>query len=279
MQDHLPATEESFALNRLSWDERVDSHMASAFYDVEGFRRGRDSLGPIESAEIGDVSGKRIAHLQCHFGLDSLSLARRGAKVTGLDFSETAIAAARRLAEETGIDASFVQGNVYDALDLLAPGQWDLVYTSWGTITWLPDISHWARVVAQLLAPGGRLYFLDSHPVASALHQSDPTAPIQPAYDYFHGPVPLEFEDEGSYTGGESRFTQSRTHEWIHPLSAVVTALLEADLRLRAVREHDRIAWQLFPSMIQGPDSMWRLPPEVPRIPVAITIEAEKMGC
>lgn len=272
----LPTAERSFALNQLSWDEKVDSHMTSSFYDVDGFRRGRDSLGPIEIAEIGDVSGQRIAHLQCHFGLDSLSLARRGGRVTGLDFSGAAVAAARRLANETRIDASFVEGNVYDAPDLLERGVWDLVFTSWGTITWLPDIDRWARVVAQLLAPGGRLYFLDAHPVALALHQADPAAPIQPAYDYFHGLEPLEFEDEQGYADGEGRVTQVRTHEWIHPLGAMLTALGEAGLNLTTLREHDSVAWQLYPSAIRGEDGMWRLPREVPRIPLAITVEAEK---
>ncbi len=276
MSHDVPAGERSFAINQLNWDERVESHMTSSFYDVDGFRRGRDTLGPIESAEIGEVCGKRIAHLQCHFGLDTLSLARRGARMTGLDFSGEAIKAARRLAKEAGIDATFVQGNVYDAPDLLKRGQWDLVYTTWGTIAWLPDVSAWARVVVELLAPGGRLYFLDSQPVASALHQVDPTAPVEPTYDYFHGPVPLEFEDEGSYAVEESRFNHARTHEWIHPLGAMLTALLETGMRLTAVREHDCIAWQLYPSMICGSDGMWRLPPGGPRIPLAVTVEGQK---
>jgi hypothetical protein len=148
MASEFPRAERSFELNRLSWDERVNGHMASGFYDVEGFRRTLDSLGLIESAEIGNVSAFRIAHLQCHSGLDSLSLARRGGKVTGLDFSGTAIAAARRLADQVGISAAFVQGNVYAAPALLQAGQWDLVFTTWGTVTWLPNDPRRGRHVA-----------------------------------------------------------------------------------------------------------------------------------
>lgn len=269
-------TDESFALNRLSWDERVDGHMASSFYDVAGFLAGRDTLSPIEKAEIGDVAGQRILHLQCHFGLDSLSLARRGAEVTGLDFSSNAVAAARQLARQTGIGASFVEGNVYDAPALLPAGEWDIVFTSWGTVTWLPDIAAWAGVVAQMLAPGGRLYFLDCHPVASALHQGEPDAPIQPTYDYFHGSVPLEFEEEGSYADAEASFTSTRTHEWIHPLGTMITGIIEAGMHIQAVRDHDGIAWQLFPSMTCGQDGLWRLPQDAPRIPLSVTIEAGK---
>jgi SAM-dependent methyltransferase len=268
--------EESFELNKLSWEERVDAHVSSAFYDVAGFRAGRDALGPIESAEIGDVSGERIAHLQCHFGLDTLSLARRGAKVTGLDFSGKAIEAARRLAQETGIAATFVEGNVYDAASLLGRGQWDRVFTSWGTIIWLPDITRWADTIAQLLAPGGRLYYLDAHPIVLTLEQSEAGAPIQPAYDYFHGRQPIEIEEEGTYTDPDRAFMHNRTHEWIHPLSETIMALVNAGLRITNLREHDAVPWQPFPSMTRDSDKQWRLNPDVPRIPLAITIEAQK---
>ncbi|HWH18617.1 MAG TPA: class I SAM-dependent methyltransferase [Allosphingosinicella sp.] len=267
---------QSFALNRASWDERVAVHVASRFYDVDAFRAGKDMLGPIESAEIGSVDGLRVAHLQCHFGLDSLSLARRGARVTGLDFSAKAVAAARQLADETGIDAAFVEGNVYDAPALLGAGCWDLVFTTWGTVTWLPNIAGWAEVVAALLVSGGRLYFLDSHPVALALGQTEAGAPLGPTFDYFHGAAPLEFDEGGSYADPAAELEHSRTHEWIHPLGSTISALLAAGLRLTALREHDAVAWQLYPSMRQEEDGLWRLPPDHPRLPVAVTIEAVK---
>jgi SAM-dependent methyltransferase len=268
--------DESFELNKLSWDERVDAHVASAFYDVDGFRAGRDALGPIESGEIGDVAGQRIAHLQCHFGLDTLSLARRGARVTGLDFSGKAIEAARRIAQECDIAATFVEGNVYDAVDLLGSERWDRVFTSWGTIIWLPDIVRWAETISQLLVPGGRLYFLDAHPIVLALEQSDSGSAIQPAYDYFHGGKPIELEEEGTYTDTGCAFSHNRTHEWIHPLSETLMALINAGLRITNLREHDAVPWQPFPSMTHGADKQWRLNPAIPRIPLAVTIEARK---
>lgn len=274
--EHTSPSDEWFALNRASWDERVDGHLASDFYDVNGFLAGRDALGPIESTELGDVSEKRILHLQCHFGLDSLSLARRRARVTGLDFSGKAIEAARRLASEARIDATFVEGSVYDAPALIEPESFDLVFTTWGTVTWLPDISRWAKTVALMLAHGGRLYFLDAHPVALALEQTEPTDPIHPAYDYFHGDVPLVFESQGTYADVDHAFTQVRTHEWIHPISAMITALTDTGMQLCAIREHDATAWQMFPSMTRGDDGLWRLPPDVPRLPLALTLEAKK---
>jgi 2-polyprenyl-3-methyl-5-hydroxy-6-metoxy-1,4-benzoquinol methylase len=142
--------EEYFEANRRSWDERVAIHRrdSTGFYQVETALRGEDKLNPIEASEIGDVRGLRIAHLQCHFGLDTLCLARRGALVVGLDFSPAAIAEARTLAAQTGLPATFVEGNVYDARKLLQ-GQFDLVYVSWGAINWLPDILAWAGVVAR----------------------------------------------------------------------------------------------------------------------------------
>ncbi|MGE4253246.1 MAG: class I SAM-dependent methyltransferase, partial [Parvibaculaceae bacterium] len=154
-----------FDANRKSWDERVAIHRRdeTGFYEVQRVLDGGDKLNAIEAAEIGDVRGLRIAHLQCHFGLDSICLARRGASVTGLDFSPAAVAEARALARRAGTNAQFVEGNVYDARSLLS-GDFDLAYVTWGAINWLPDIAQWAKVVASLLKPSGRLYLAESHP-------------------------------------------------------------------------------------------------------------------
>lgn len=266
---------EGVAVNRANWDERVAVHLRSAFYDVEGFRRGETDLGPIEVAEIGDIAGLRVAHLQCHFGMDTMYLARRGARVTGLDFSANAIAAARALATETGSSADFVEGDLYDAPPLLGSGVYDLVFTSWGTIIWLPDIVRWAQVVATLLKPGGRLYFLDGHPAARALDQDDADAPIQPRYAYFRD-APIEFDVQGSYADRDAVFTHTRTVEWDHPLGAIVDALLAAGMRLTALREHDAAAWQMWPCLVEGPDGLWRMPAGRPNLPLSLTIEAVK---
>lgn len=267
--------EDGVALNRAQWDERVDVHLRSAFYNVDGFRRGETDLSPIEAAEIGDVGGLRIAHLQCHFGMDTMHLARRGARATGLDFSPKAIAAARALAAEIGSPAEFVEGDVYDAPRLLGEGRYDLVFTSWGTIIWLPDIARWARVVAALLKPGGRLYFLDGHPAAWPLDQADAKAPLLPTHPYFRD-TPMEFDGQGSYADGNAVFTHTRTVEWCHPLGAIVGALLAAGLRLTALREHDAATWQRWPVLVQGADGLWRMPADRPNLPLSVTIEAVK---
>lgn len=266
---------EGVAANRAHWDERVAVHLRSAFYNVDGFRRGETDLGPIEAAEIGDIAGLRVAHLQCHFGMDTMYLARRGAQVTGLDFSANAIGAARALAAETGSSAEFVEGDLYDAPRLLGEGRHDLVFTSWGTIIWLPDIARWAQVVAGLLKPGGRFYFLDGHPAARALDQAGADAPLVPSYAYFRD-APIEFEGQGSYADRGAVFNHTRSVEWDHPLGAVVGALLAAGLRLTALREHDAAAWQMWPCLVPGTDRLWRMPADRPNLPLSLTIEAVK---
>jgi SAM-dependent methyltransferase len=266
---------EGVALNRANWDERVAVHLRSAFYNVDGFRRGETDLGPIEAAEIGDIAGLCVAHLQCHFGMDTMYLARRGARVTGLDFSANAVAAARALAAETGSRAEFVQGDLYDAPRLLGEGLYDLVFTSWGTIIWLPDIARWAQVVATLLKPGGRLYFLDDHPAARPLDQAGPETPVVPTYPYFSS-APVESDVQGSYADRDAVFTHTRSVEWMHPLGAIVGALLAAGLRLTALREHDATAWRMWPCLMRGKDGLWRMPADRPNLPLSITIEAMK---
>ncbi|HLK44205.1 MAG TPA: class I SAM-dependent methyltransferase, partial [Thermoleophilia bacterium] len=159
----MAVVDERLAVNRAMWDARVPVHVASDFYNVEGFRRGELSIAPFEPAELGDVAGRRLVHLQCHFGLDTLSLARLGADVTGVDFSPVALDEARRLADETGLLARFVEATVDRARDVL-DGNFDIVYTSWGVLVWLPDLGGWARTIAGLLRPGGFVYLVDEHP-------------------------------------------------------------------------------------------------------------------
>ncbi|MEM8647924.1 MAG: class I SAM-dependent methyltransferase, partial [Pseudomonadota bacterium] len=160
---------------RASWDERVSHHVddTSGLYDVSSFLKGEDTLSPIDIAEIGDVAGLRIAHLQCHFGMDTLSLARRGAKVSGLDYAPSAIAKAKELAAATGLDAEFVCSDVYEALEHLPGEAFDMVFVTCGTICWLPDLEPWAKVVAGLLKPGGKFYLCDLHPAMAQMEEED----------------------------------------------------------------------------------------------------------
>jgi SAM-dependent methyltransferase len=264
-----------FEINRRNWEDRVPIHLRSgATYRVDAFLAGADNLHAIEAAEIGDVHGRRLLHLQCHFGLDTLRLARRGADAAGLDFSPRAIAAARELAGRAGIAARFVEGNVYDAA-VLTPGPFDIAYTTWGTICWLPDIARWAKIVAAVLAPGGFLYFADCHPAAQMLEQVDgrlvATYPWRTAAD-----APLMFEDSTTYTEDPTPLANPRTCVWIHPLSDIVSALQDAGLSIDMLHEHERLPWKLFPMMVEAGDGLHRLPPGIASVPLALSLKARK---
>lgn len=265
-----------FAINRRNWDDRARVHLQdrNGAYGIDAFRAGKDSLFPIEAAEIGDIAGKDVLHLQCHFGLDSLSLARRGARVTGLDFSPVAIAGARALAEETGLSARFVEGNLYDAPRLIAE-RFDMVYTTWGTLMWLPDLRQWAQVVAELLKLGGSFYFLDVHPYTMALDEVD--GRLQPCYAWrTPRDQPLIFVEETTYTGDDTALASPETRQWIHPLSDTVAALLEAGLTLDFLREHDVLTWQLFSFLEPAGNGLYRLPADRVPLPLSVSLRASK---
>ncbi|MGP9818940.1 class I SAM-dependent methyltransferase [Salinarimonas sp. NSM] len=261
--------------NRKAWARRAALHVAdgTGFYDVAGFLGGGEALYPIEAAEIGNVTGLRIAHLQCHFGLDTLSLARRGADVTGLDFAPEAIGAARDLAARAGLAARFVEADVYEAREVLE-GAFDLVYATWGTIVWLPDVRRWARTVASLLGPSGALYFADLHPSALVLDERE--GRLQPSYGW-RTPAdrPDRFVETASYTG-DAFSTPVEEFCWIHPLSDIIGGLLDAGMAIEFLHEHERIPSRLFPSMVPGADRMYRLPDGAVPIPLAVSIRATK---
>lgn len=268
-------TNDAHRLNRAFWDERVPIHVGSGFHDVEGFKAGGISLGPDEVRDLGDVRGRRLAHLQCHFGLDSLSWARLGAEVSGLDFSEPAIDAARRLALEVGLRADFVQGEVYDAPVLLGGG-FDVVYTGIGALCWLPDIDRWAKVVADLLRPGGELYLVEFHPAIWGLEPNAVTGVPEVRYDYFTRPGGERVAVEGSYAQTDAATAHNETVEWNHDLGSVVTALIRAGMEIRELRESDASYTQRFPLMERGDDRRWRKPPNRPNLPMMYTLRAVK---
>jgi SAM-dependent methyltransferase len=268
---------DSFAANRAWWDGVVEAHVNSPMYLTQAFRAGGDTLHPIESAEIGDVAGKTLVHLQCHFGLDTLSLARRGAKVAGLDFSANALAQARRLAEEAGIDARFVESNVYDAAKALGE-TYDIAYVTWGAINWLPDLDRWARVVAAILKPGGFLYLLEGHPYALVLDQKTAEEPLTPGWPYFAHTAPQVIDQDGTYADRDAKLVHTRTHEWAHPISEILGALIGAGLTIEMFHEHERLAWQLWPCLEYDGNRMYRLPEGKPPLPLSFSIKARKAG-
>jgi SAM-dependent methyltransferase len=262
------------AANRLNWDDRAEIHLrnSTGFYGIEAVRAGDKLLDPIVDAELGDVAGLRVAHLQCHFGLDTIRLARRGAIATGLDFSPRAIAGARALASELGEAVRFVEGDVHEARSLLE-GQFDLVYVTWGAICWLPDMARWARVVAALLAPGGALYLADSHPAMNALEQEGGRLILQRPWRVPIG-SPFAYDDETTYTGAPDRLAHRQSYEWAHPFSAILGGLLAAGFRLDFLHEHESLPWPAFPMMEPAGEGMFRLPASVPAMPLAFSLRA-----
>ena len=263
-------------LNRANWDERVAVHMApGSDYETDLLRRGNYVLHAIEENELGPVAGLRLMHLQCHFGIDTLALAQKGAVVTGLDFSGPAIAAARSLAAEIGIDAAFVQSDIYEARAAVE-GEFDRVFTTWGTICWLPDVQAWAAVVASLLAPGGEFYFADAHPAALVFDDGVAGAGGMPGWfsPYFQQGA-IVIDDDRDYANPAVRLTNTRTHEFAHPVASVVQALLDAGLRLTMLHEHDTLAWKQFGCMVETEGRLFRLPGK-PWLPLSYSLKAIK---
>jgi len=241
----------SFAANRQLWDAWTAVHAQGEFYDLASFRKGGVRLRHEEIAAVGDVKGRTLLHLQCHFGIDTLSWARLGARVTGVDFSPAGIRLAREIAADIGIDdARFVESNVYELPDRL-DGEFDVVYTSRGVLGWLPDIRGWARVVAHFLAPGGTFFITEAHPVFNSF-QDEGVGPgeLRLTYPYWEHRDPLVFEVKGSYADPGADFGEQKVHGWDHGLGEIVTALIDAGLRIESLEEH--------PSSIGRPTSSSR---------------------
>jgi SAM-dependent methyltransferase len=245
--------------NRGLWDAWTRINLGSRMYDVEAFAagRGRD-LDPIARAGPGDVRGKSLLHLQCHFGMDTIRWARHGATVTGVDFSPEAIAAARALAARMGVPATFVECDLYD-LPAALDRRFDVVFTSHGVLGWLPDLEGWARLIARYLVPGGTFFIVEAHPVLMCFDDRAAEPPLRLLYPYFHGSEPIREEHAGCYSDPAAPMT-SVEHVWLHPLSEILGALLRAGLRIEAFEEYPFVSWRFFPWMEQGADGWWRLP-------------------
>ncbi|MFC1947394.1 class I SAM-dependent methyltransferase [Chloroflexota bacterium] len=259
--------------NREMWNEWATLHVETEHYDVESFKNGRCTLYPVAVEEMGDVKGKSLLHLMCHFGMDTLSWARRGAKVTGMDFSDKAIGIARSLAGELNLDADFICCNLYDLPQNLDK-QFDIVFTSAGVLCWLPDLEQWAGVIAQFLKSGGYFYILEGHPFLNMLLDEDPDA-AQPEIlrSYFYTPEPEVYQSDASYAGVKT----SKTHtgnEWTHSMGDIVNSLISAGLRIEFLREYPYIFYKAMPYMKQDDQGAWRIPGD--KIPLIFTLKAMK---
>jgi SAM-dependent methyltransferase len=260
--------------NRELWDEWAVIHARSSFYDVEGFKAGRCTLRPIELEALGDVTGKTLLHLQCHFGMDTLSWARRGAHVTGVDFSERAITFARALSQELGIPAAFVVSTIAD-LPTVVQGAFDIVFTSYGVLTWLPDLGRWGQVIAHFLKPGGTFFIAEFHPFAQVFDDAAPD--LRVCYPYFAQPVPLALPLVGSYADRTATVSKTVEYVWPHPLSDVVNALISAGLCIEALQEYPYAYYAMMPLLMEGNEAReWRLREQRETIPLMYAIKATK---
>ena len=251
--------DEYLEANRALWDSWTRINLDSRMYDVEGFAAGRGGdLDAIALAGPGDVRGKSLLHLQCHFGMDTIRWARHGAAVTGVDFSPEAIAAARALAGRMGVAATFVESSVYD-LPATLEGRFDVVFTSHGVLGWLPDLERWAQVITHFLAPGGIFYVVEAHPVLMLFNDRLKEPDLRLLYPYFHGPEPIREEHGGCYAEPEAPIT-SVEHVWLHTMSEVVGSLVRAGLRIESLEEYPFLSWRFFPWMERRADGWWHLP-------------------
>jgi 2-polyprenyl-3-methyl-5-hydroxy-6-metoxy-1,4-benzoquinol methylase len=260
-----------FEENRKAWNLRTTVHKDSTFYDVAGFKAGNTSLNRIELEELGPVTGKRLLHLQCHFGMDTLSWARLGADATGIDISDEAIKEAEALKQELGLNARFERSNVYDLKENLQ-GQFDIVFTSYGVVGWLPDLNKWAEIIAHFLKPGGTFYLAEFHPVVWMFDNDFKEI----RYAYHNTPEPIVEESTGTYAD-RSAPIRYKEYSWNHSLSEVVTALLDHGLRLDHLHEFPYSPYNCFSHTVQGPDGFWRIQHLQDLIPIVYTIKATKV--
>lgn len=262
-------------LNQSMWNAKTPLHLNSDVYDIPGFKAGRMTLKPHEIIDLGNVTGQRLIHLQCHFGLDTLSWARRGARATGLDFSEPATKAATELARDLGIEADFVTSDVYDASAAVSGRTYDIVYTGIGALCWLPDMERWSRVVHDLLHPGGQLYLFEFHPFKWMIEDSGPSE-VTLRDSYF---TPLHgYTTAGGVTYADSSIPAAATPtvQWNHPLGEVVTALVRAGLQIDSLRELDGDVMRQWDMMVRGEDRLYRMPPDRPSLPLMYILRAHR---
>lgn len=266
-------------LNKANWDERAPLHAASAGYETQVLVDDPAHLSEVVRFDLpllGDISGAKGVHLQCHIGTDTLSLARLGAQMTGLDFSPASIAQARLLAQRAGTRLAFVEADVYEAAEVLPRESFDLVYTSIGALNWLPSIDRWANAVASLLKPGGRLFIREGHPVLFSLNEDRQDALVI-EHPYFEQETPQVWEDDSSYVETDARLTATITHEWNHGMGEIISALLSHGMQITGLVEHDSIPWEALPGQMScGEDGEWRLDRDRWRAPLSYTLQAIK---
>jgi SAM-dependent methyltransferase len=271
--------EDSFSINRANWDERAPAHAASTDYALDRFLADPGFISDVVRFDLpllGDIAGLDGVHLQCHIGTDTLSLARLGARMTGLDFSGASVAEARRLAAAIGQSVEFFEANVYDAPSVLGRERFDFVFTGIGALCWLPKIQRWAEVVAELLRPGGWLFIREGHPMLWALDER-PDGQLAVEFPYFEREEPEVFDEGGTYVETDVVFEQTVSHSWNHGLGEIITALQDVGMQLTTFVEHDSVPWAAFPGLMERTDAdEWRLADRPWRVAHSYTLRAAK---
>jgi SAM-dependent methyltransferase len=256
-------------INRQSWNNRVDAHLKSEFYDLDNFLKGKSSLNSIELDMLGDISGKSILHLQCHFGQDTISLSRLGAEVIGVDLSDKAIESARQLAKETQSSATFICCDVYDLPNHLDK-KFDIIFTSYGTIGWLPDLNKWAQVISQFLKPNGQFIFVEFHPVVWMFDDNFEKI----GYRYFNSGAIIESES-GTYADRDADIKQSYVM-WNHGMGEVLNSLIKNGLEINSLDEFDYSPYNCFNKTIEFEPNKYRIAHLDDKIPMVYSLRATK---
>ncbi|KPA87720.1 class I SAM-dependent methyltransferase [Pseudomonas asplenii] len=273
---------DSLNINKANWNDRAPVHARSAEYGLHRFLADPRHLSDVVRFDLpllGDIAGLRGVHLQCHIGTDTLSLARLGASMTGLDFSPAALLEARALARGCGAELEFVEADVHAAAEVLPRESFDLVYTGIGALCWLPRIQPWARTVAALLKPGGRLFIREGHPMLWSLNEAHQEG-LRVEYPYFEHEQPLVFSSDQTYVASDSPLTATVTHTWNHGLGEIVGALLEEGMTITGLVEHQSVPWDALPGQMvhSAQDDEWRLKQAPDRLPLSYTLQAVKRG-
>jgi SAM-dependent methyltransferase len=269
-------------VNRARWDQRASAHAASHDYGFDQFIENPEYLSHVvrfDLPRLGDIRGLRGVHLQCHIGTDTISLARLGAKMTGLDLSPASLEQARSLSARAGPPVEFVEAAVYDAVAVLGQGAFDLVFTGIGALCWLPSIRRWAGVVADLLSPGGRLFLREGHPMLWSLDEVRAEGQLLVEYPYFERDEPMVLDDPGTYVETDVEFTHNLIHVWNHGLGEIVTALMDAGMEMTMLVEHESVPWNALPGQMEQIElGEWRVIDRPWRLPHTYTLQAVKTG-
>jgi SAM-dependent methyltransferase len=271
-------TQTKLAANQRNWDARAPIHVRSEFYGI-GNRDPMSWFAPFEWRDLGQLAGRRVLHLQCHLGAETMAFALKGAHTTGLDFSGTSVREAQRLAREAALEIQYVRADVYDAVDALGAERFDIVYTGKGAVCYLPDLTAWAQTIALLLKPGGFLYLVEFHPLLNALGPTQKTGAdydLVVRHDYLGGRGPVERDSSHSYTDGPGLAGDTLHYEWPHGLGEVVTAVAQTGFTIENLTETCLLPWPRWPLMVRTDNGWWAMPESEPRFPVLYGLKATR---